>query len=302
MSVTASEVDAMRRAIALSALGLGSTSPNPPVGCVILDRHGVPVGEGYHRRKGESHAEVNALGAAGSRAAGGSAVVTLEPCNHFGRTPPCHQALLDAGVRRVLIALLDPTSRGDGGAARLRRSGVHVEVDVLADEASIVLGPWLQALSSRRPHVRWAYEHGPGGPIACPASLLVKLRAGVDAVLGANGVVEEGIPGAHGADVFRLPAGRLAGTPGQVLAAIYDGGARSVLLHGGSEHARTYLTKGLVDDIIAFLSASGPSIVPQSADMVFPPAFDIETVERDHAGILVSLSAKRRSAGGHLDS
>jgi diaminohydroxyphosphoribosylaminopyrimidine deaminase/5-amino-6-(5-phosphoribosylamino)uracil reductase len=88
MTASTAEISAMRHAIATSALGLGSTSPNPPVGCVILDRNGRPAGEGYHRRKGEPHAEANALAAAGARATGGTAVVTLEPCNHHGRTPP----------------------------------------------------------------------------------------------------------------------------------------------------------------------------------------------------------------------
>src|SRR3954471_21963137 len=158
MSTFADEVGAMRRAIALSALGLGTTSPNPPVGCVILDSAGRPVGEGYHRRKGESHAEVYALSAAGNRSRGGTAVVTLEPCNHHGRTPPCHQALIDAGVARVVIAVIDPTSRGVGGAARLRAAGVDVQVGLLADEATVVLGPWLAALRSGRPKVIWAPE------------------------------------------------------------------------------------------------------------------------------------------------
>ncbi|MGH3813162.1 MAG: bifunctional diaminohydroxyphosphoribosylaminopyrimidine deaminase/5-amino-6-(5-phosphoribosylamino)uracil reductase RibD, partial [Pseudonocardiaceae bacterium] len=82
----------MRRAIVLSAFGLGTTSPNPPVGCVILDRDGHIVGEGYHEHKGEPHAETQALAVAGERAGGGTAVVTLEPCNHHGRTPPCRAA------------------------------------------------------------------------------------------------------------------------------------------------------------------------------------------------------------------
>jgi diaminohydroxyphosphoribosylaminopyrimidine deaminase/5-amino-6-(5-phosphoribosylamino)uracil reductase len=135
----------MRLAIALSAHGIATTSPNPPVGCVILDAAGEIVGTGYHQRKGEPHAEVNALSAAGSRAAGGTAVVTLEPCNHVGRTPACRQALLDALISRVIIAVRDPTSRGEGGAALLRAAGVDVEIGVLADEARLVLGPWLTA-------------------------------------------------------------------------------------------------------------------------------------------------------------
>jgi diaminohydroxyphosphoribosylaminopyrimidine deaminase/5-amino-6-(5-phosphoribosylamino)uracil reductase len=135
----------MRLAIALSANGLGTTSPNPPVGCVILDPDGAVIGTGYHQRKGEPHAEVHALSAAGTRARGGTAIVTLEPCNHVGRTPACRQALIDAGIARAVIAIIDPTSRGVGGAAMLRAAGVDVEVGVLADEARLVLGPWLTA-------------------------------------------------------------------------------------------------------------------------------------------------------------
>lgn len=114
------ELAVMRRAIALSAAGLGTTSPNPPVGCVLLDPSGQIIGEGYHERKGEPHAEAQALAAAGPLADGATAVVTLEPCNHQGRTPPCCQALIDAGIRRAVIAVIDPTSRGEGGVAVTR--------------------------------------------------------------------------------------------------------------------------------------------------------------------------------------
>lgn len=146
----------MRRAILLSAFGLGTTSPTPPVGCVIFDRAGRPVSEGHHERKGEAHAETLALSGAGPAAAGGTAVATLEPCNHFGRTPPCHQALIDAGIRRVVIGVLDPTSRGEGGAVRLRAAAVRVEVGVGEQEARLVLCPWLAALHTGRPTVAWA--------------------------------------------------------------------------------------------------------------------------------------------------
>jgi diaminohydroxyphosphoribosylaminopyrimidine deaminase / 5-amino-6-(5-phosphoribosylamino)uracil reductase len=154
---TLAELAAMQRAIALSATGIGTTSPNPPVGCVVLDVRGRIVGEGYHQRKGEAHAEVQALAAAGADAAGGTAAVTLEPCNHHGRTPPCRQALIDAGISRVLIAAIDPTSRGEGGAAALRAAGIAVETDVLRDEAQVVLGPWLTSQEVGRPEITWPY-------------------------------------------------------------------------------------------------------------------------------------------------
>src|SRR6266699_5315174 len=124
---TPAEIGGMRRAIALSAAGLGSTSPNPPVGCVLLDAGGQLAGEGYHERKGEAHAEAQALAAAGARARGGTAVVTLEPCNHHGRTPPCTDALRAAGVARVVYAVSDPNPVAAGGAGVLRAAGVVVE-------------------------------------------------------------------------------------------------------------------------------------------------------------------------------
>src|SRR5580704_5667116 len=148
---TPAEIAAMRLAIAVSAAGLGTTSPNPPVGCVVIGADGQIVGEGFHERKGEPHAEAQALAAAGDLANGATAIVTLEPCNHQGRTPPCRQVLIDAGVRRVVIAIIDPTSRGEGGVVELRRAGVDVETGVLAGEARTVLGDWLAGLQNRRP-------------------------------------------------------------------------------------------------------------------------------------------------------
>jgi diaminohydroxyphosphoribosylaminopyrimidine deaminase / 5-amino-6-(5-phosphoribosylamino)uracil reductase len=290
VSATARELDAMRRAIALSALGLGSTSPNPPVGCVILDRAGDPVGEGYHLRKGESHAEVNALAAAGSHASGGTAVVTLEPCNHHGRTPPCHQALLDAGIARVLIALIDPTSRGDGGAARLRAAGVDVQVHVLDEEALVVLHPWLEALTSGRPRVRWIYEHGPDGPRECPASLLAQLRGGADAVLSADGHVEEAVPGAHGAGAFALPTVLSGQEPESVLNALYGGGVRSLLLHGNSHLAVPFLDRGLVDEINVVLPTTqqSASLAGTRSSDFLPSGFEIQSIQRTNAEVLIS--------------
>src|SRR6266508_1879689 len=113
----------MRRAVALAARGRRSASPRPVVGCVILDAGGEVVGEGFFERGGEPHAEVNALAQAGERAKGGTAVVTLEPCNHTGRTGPCSQALIRAGVSRVVIAVLDPTDTAQGGAQTLAQAG-----------------------------------------------------------------------------------------------------------------------------------------------------------------------------------
>src|SRR6476469_10127781 len=110
----------MRRALDLAEMGWGRTAPNPMVGAVVV-RDGVIVGEGWHRRYGEAHAEVEALRAAGERARGATLYVTLEPCNHHGRTPPCTDAILASGVKRVVIGTRDPNPHAEGdGASRLR--------------------------------------------------------------------------------------------------------------------------------------------------------------------------------------
>ncbi|WP_427383704.1 bifunctional diaminohydroxyphosphoribosylaminopyrimidine deaminase/5-amino-6-(5-phosphoribosylamino)uracil reductase RibD [Janibacter sp. G56] len=150
-----SETAAMRRAVELAARALGRTSPNPVVGCVILDAAGEIAGEGWHEFAGGPHAEVVALAAAGERAAGGTAVVTLEPCNHTGRTGPCSEALLAAGIVRVVVAVPDPTDEASGGVARLRAAGLDVTVGVLADEAERVNEAWLTAIRRHRPHLTW---------------------------------------------------------------------------------------------------------------------------------------------------
>jgi diaminohydroxyphosphoribosylaminopyrimidine deaminase/5-amino-6-(5-phosphoribosylamino)uracil reductase len=124
------EDEAMCRAIALAARGLGTTSPNPVVGCVLLSADGDVVGEGFHAYAGGPHAEIVALAQAGDLAGGGTAIVTLEPCNHIGRTGPCAEALIAAGVRRVVIAVDDPTPAAGGGAVTLRSAGVDVETGV----------------------------------------------------------------------------------------------------------------------------------------------------------------------------
>src|SRR6202045_2488423 len=134
---------AMQRALELAARGLASTDPNPRVGCVIA--HGtLMVAEGWHERAGEAHAEVVALRAAAAQAAGATVYVTLEPCSHQGRTPPCVDSLLTARVARVVVALEDPDPRVTGrGLAALRAAGVAVDVGVGADEARRLLAPYL---------------------------------------------------------------------------------------------------------------------------------------------------------------
>lgn len=189
------------RAVELAAKGLGTTSPNPVVGCVVLDVDGNVVGEGWHERAGGPHAEVSALARAGERARGGTAYVTLEPCNHTGRTGPCAQALLDAGIARVVFAVPDPGALAGGGAERLRAAGVEVTGGVLAAEAERVNEAWLTAARSHRPHVTWKFAATLDGRSAAADGTsrwissvesreqVHDLRRRVDAVVAGSGTV-----------------------------------------------------------------------------------------------------------------
>lgn len=143
----------MRRALELAAKGLGETNPNPVVGCVVV-RDGKVVGEGFHGRAGEPHAETLALKAAGPRARGATLYVNLEPCAHHGRTPPCAPGLVQAGVRRVVAAMGDPNPRVNGrGFALLRRAGIAVRRGVLEGEALLLNERFVTALRRGRPFV-----------------------------------------------------------------------------------------------------------------------------------------------------
>lgn len=148
----------MRRALDLAENGRGFVEPNPLVGAVVV-REGRAVGEGWHQRFGEAHAEVNALAQAGEAARGATLYVTLEPCCHHGKTPPCTDAVLAAGVSRVVAAMADPFPRvAGGGVARLQEAGVAVEVGLCEAEARRLNAPYLKLLATGRPyvHAKWA--------------------------------------------------------------------------------------------------------------------------------------------------
>ncbi|MFA9441877.1 bifunctional diaminohydroxyphosphoribosylaminopyrimidine deaminase/5-amino-6-(5-phosphoribosylamino)uracil reductase RibD [Uliginosibacterium sp. sgz301328] len=145
----------MARALQLAERGLYTTTPNPRVGCVIVNDAGHVVGEGWHERAGEAHAEVHALRTAGEAARGATAYVTLEPCSHFGRTPPCSDALIAAGVRRVVAAMQDPNPLVAGrGLARLRDAGIAVEVGVMSEAAARLNEGFISRVTRGRPWLR----------------------------------------------------------------------------------------------------------------------------------------------------
>jgi diaminohydroxyphosphoribosylaminopyrimidine deaminase / 5-amino-6-(5-phosphoribosylamino)uracil reductase len=157
MSFTAAEQAAMARALELAATPGVPLGPNPRVGCVVIDDRGNTVAEGHHRGAGSAHAEADALAHAGERARGTTAVVTLEPCAHTGRTGPCAVALRDAGVRRVVFAQAEPNPLAAGGGALLRAAGVEVESGLMADDARAINRVWTFAVERGRPFVTWKF-------------------------------------------------------------------------------------------------------------------------------------------------
>jgi len=242
--VATTDEAAMTCAIDLAARGLGSSSPNPIVGAVVLDAAEEIVGEGWHERPGEAHAEVAALAMAGHRARGGTMVVSLEPCAHTGRTGPCTQALIAAGIHRVVYAVADPTTQAGGGADVLRSAGMEITGGVLAEQAARSNEAWLLAERLRRPFVTWKYAVTLDGRTAAAdrtsrwitggqarADVHV-LRAQVDAVLIGAGTVLADDPqltvrDADGAQAARQPLRVVADRRGLVppSARIFDAAA-----------------------------------------------------------------------------
>ena len=157
MTGSPAERAAMRRALELAATPGVPLGPNPRVGCVLLAPDGTVVAEGYHRGAGSPHAEVDALTRAGDRARGATAVVTLQPCNHTGRTGPCAEALIRSGIARVVFAQADTNPVATGGAETLRDAGVDVEGGLLADEARALNREWTFAVEHGRPFVTWKF-------------------------------------------------------------------------------------------------------------------------------------------------
>jgi diaminohydroxyphosphoribosylaminopyrimidine deaminase/5-amino-6-(5-phosphoribosylamino)uracil reductase len=282
------ETDAMRRALVLAADPDAPHGPNPRVGCVLLSADGRVVGEGFHRGAGTPHAEVAALAAAGSAAIGATAVVTLEPCSHTGRTGPCTEALLAAGVARVVYAQADPNPLAAGGADVLRAAGVDVVGGVLAEEAAALNEAWSFAVAHGRPFVTWKAAATLDGRVGAAdgssrwitgpearADVHV-LRAAVGAVVVGTGTVLADDPHltvrrdgeVSGPQPLRVVVGERdvpAGSrildeaaetlhlrthdPAEVLAALAAREVRHVLLEGGPTLAGAFVAAGLVDAV-----------------------------------------------------
>ena len=200
-------VEAMRAAIAASTAARGTTSPNPPVGAVILDRDGRTVGVGATQPPGGPHAEVMAVRAAGDAATGGTAIVTLEPCSHTGRTPPCTDLLKSVGVAEVYFAVADPNPVAAGGRQVLAEAGIPAHQGLLAQD--VERGPlraWLHYARTGRPHVTWKYAMTMDGRVAAQDGTsrwisdaesraeVHELRRSVDAIIAGTGTVRADDP------------------------------------------------------------------------------------------------------------
>jgi diaminohydroxyphosphoribosylaminopyrimidine deaminase/5-amino-6-(5-phosphoribosylamino)uracil reductase len=284
---------AMRLAVEHADRVKGSTYPNPPVGAVILDRDGEIAGVGATAPPGGPHAEVVALRRAGERAVGGTAVVTLEPCNHYGRTPPCVDALVAAGVSRVAYAVADPNPQAAGGAVRLAESGIKVEAGVLTEVAAGgPLREWLHKQRTGLPHITWKFATSVDGRSAAADGTsqwitseaaradVHRRRATADAIIVGTGTVFVDDP----VLTARLPDGSLADRqPLRVVvgereisseARVLNDDSRTmvirtrepdevikalsdrtdVLLEGGPTLAGAFLRAGAIDRIIAYVA------------------------------------------------
>ena len=289
---TEAEVAAMRRALQLATDPTVPHGPNPRVGCVLLDEDGRMLAEGHHRGAGTPHAEVDALRHAGGRARGATAVVSLEPCAHTGRTGPCAPALVEAGVRRVVYAQTDANPVAAGGAELLRSAGVDVEGGVLVEEAEQVNLEWTFATVHGRPFVTWKTAASLDGRVAAADGSsrwitseqaradVHAWRARVDAVLVGTGTVladyprltvrQEGDeqpsrqplrvvmgrrplpPSAHVLDSAAPTAVLATHDPAEALAELRRRGVQHVYLEGGPTLAGAFVGAGLVDRVVAY--------------------------------------------------
>jgi diaminohydroxyphosphoribosylaminopyrimidine deaminase / 5-amino-6-(5-phosphoribosylamino)uracil reductase len=298
------DIELMGRAITLAARGpLGD--PNPRVGALIVDLDGAIVGEGFHEGAGTPHAEVMALRQAGTAARAGTAVVTLEPCAHTGRTGPCTRALIEAGVARVVFAQSDPTAVAGGGRAQLEAAGIRTTSGVLGDESADLNEAWTFSFAAGRPKVTWKYAatldgrsaaaDGSSRWITGPQARadVHRLRAQCGAILVGTGTVLADDP----ALTVRGPDGLVAGRqplrvvmglrqvpetsrvrdgaapslqlatrdPAEVLAALAGRDIHHVWLEGGPTVAAAFLGAGLVDEVIAYLA---PALLGAGASAV----------------------------------
>jgi diaminohydroxyphosphoribosylaminopyrimidine deaminase/5-amino-6-(5-phosphoribosylamino)uracil reductase len=304
----------MQRAIALSEKGLGRTAPNPIVGAVIIGTDGSVIAEGFHdRQTSADHAEVVALKIAGDKARGATMVVTLEPCNHTGATPPCTQAIIDAGIKTVVYAVADPNPTASGGASVLKAAGIEVVAGVGVDEAAYSNRAWLTKIIKGRPFITWKVAATLDGKIAAldgtskwitneaSRADVQKVRRSVDAIMvGTQTVIADDphlIPrdGLTGGNPLRIVCGTQelpkgaqvldSAAPTQVIASkdlevvaaeLLATGVNHILLESGPTLASAMLHACMLDELMIY---QGPSLLGAGKNFVA----DLGALTLDHA-------------------
>ena len=288
----------LERALELAERGRLTTRPNPVVGAVVI-ADGAVVGEGWHERKGGPHAEVVALEAAGGRARGATLYVTMEPCAHHGTTPPCTEAVLAAGVSKVVAGSLDPNPAARGGLELLRERGIDVELEDTF-QARAQNEAWRTWIARKRPFVTLKLAATLDGRVTVPGRrwvtgeesrrLVHELRAAVDALAVGTGTVRADDPQltARDVDVPRRPRRLVFGTtplpdgselelrPGRLedeLATLAAEGVQSLLLEGGPTLATAFLERGLVDKLLLFVA---PELAGDGLRLLGPLAAPVE--------------------------
>jgi diaminohydroxyphosphoribosylaminopyrimidine deaminase / 5-amino-6-(5-phosphoribosylamino)uracil reductase len=284
----------MTRALDLAQTDGVPLGPNPRVGCVLVDPAGGTVAEGFHRGAGTPHAEADALRRAGDRAQGTTAVVTLEPCNHTGRTGPCAQALADAGVTRVVYAQGDPNPGVAGGAHALLARGVDVAAGLFADRARSLNRVWTFVVENGRPFVTWKFAASLDGRSAAADGTsrwisseaarhdTHRLRAECDVILAGTGTVlvddpQLNVRDVQGQPVKHQPMRAVMGLrdvpptarilddtaptvllktqdPRLALADLFGRDRQHVFLEGGPTLAAAFVGAGLVDEVVAYVA------------------------------------------------
>ena len=259
---------AMHRAIELSLLGLGKTKGNPIVGAVIFNETGI-ISEGFHQSG--PHAEVVALNNAKEDLTGASIAVTLEPCNHHGKTPPCTDALIKSGIKNIYFAVTDPNEAAAGGAAKLKSAGLNVQSGVLEKEAAFANRAWLSAIKRQRPYFTWKVAITIDGKIAASdgsskwisnedsRKYVARLRAESDAILVGTGTVLTDdpnlIPADHEARPLRVVVGERA-----IPASAKVKDSRAELLHHQSRDLNTLVAALQNKEIRSVLVEAGPAL------------------------------------------
>jgi diaminohydroxyphosphoribosylaminopyrimidine deaminase/5-amino-6-(5-phosphoribosylamino)uracil reductase len=317
----------MQRAIDLSALGLGKTFPNPVVGAVLADKDGQIIGEGFHQ--GAEHAEVLAIKDAADIPDGARLFVTLEPCNHTGKTPPCTEAIIKAGIKNVTYAVADPNPIAAGGAAKLKDAGIKVEAGLLVKSAQEVNQDWLTKIAFNRPRFVLKIAATIDGKVAAADGSskwitsedaradVAKIRSEVDAILTSTKTVIDDNPTLNskgaGKNPYRIVMGRSEIDPASnilndaalteliksqdvsaLINFVNQAGFNRVLVEAGPTLGSALLAAGLIDEVILYIAptifGSGTNSIADLGITTISERLDLVLISNEVIGVDLKLT------------